>query len=83
MINTKFAFLTSSRFYALVIGAVMFYLKAKGWVGESEMILANTILAGFITIKTIDRASEQKVLAAGVTSGTVDVASVASIPTQE
>lgn len=53
--NEKFAFLTSTRFWALILGAVMFYLKAKGWVGESEMILANTILAGFITIKTIDR----------------------------
>lgn len=81
--NNKLGFLTSTRFYALVIGAVMFYLKAKGWVGESEMILANTIIAGFITIKTIDRASEQKVLAAGVSKGSVDVNTVSSIPPQE
>lgn len=53
--NNKFLFLTSPRFWALVIGAVMFYLSSKGWVGEQEMILANTIIAGFITIKTIDR----------------------------
>lgn len=69
----KFAFLTSTRFWALVIGAILFYLKSKNWIGESEMILVNTILAGFITIKTIDRASEQKVIAAGVTTGSVDV----------
>lgn len=79
----KFLFLTSTRFWALIIGAVMFYLKAKGWVGESEMILANTILGGFIAIKTIDRVSEQKVLAAGVTKGTVDVGTLSSIPPQE
>lgn len=54
-IKDKFSFLTATRFWALVIGAIIFYLKSKGWIGEQEMILINTILAGFITIKTIDR----------------------------
>lgn len=79
----RFLFLTSTRFWALVIGAVMFYLKVKGWIGEPEMILANTILAGFITIKTIDRASEQKTIAAGVAKGSVDVNTLSGIPQQE
>lgn len=66
----KFAFLSSTRFWALIIGAVMFYLKAKGWVGESEMILANTILAGFIAIKTIDRnLGDKPVEVAQITAG--------------
>lgn len=76
----KFGFLTSSRFWALVIGAVMFYLQSKGIIGEPEMVLANTILGGFITIKTIDRASEQKVVAAGVTSGQVSATSATDVP---
>lgn len=64
IMKEKFDFITSLRFWSLVIGAVMFYLNSKGIVGEQEMILVNTILGGFITLKTIDRASEQKVLAA-------------------
>lgn len=54
-IKDNFSFLFATRFWALVIGAVMFYLKAKGYVGTDEMILANTILSGFIIVKTIDR----------------------------
>lgn len=55
----KLAFLTSNRFIALVVGAIVIYLKTKGFVGESEMMLIETILAGFIGIKTVDRFSEQ------------------------
>jgi hypothetical protein len=55
----KLTFLTSNRFIALVVGAVVIYLKTKGFIGESEMILIETILAGFIGIKTVDRFSEQ------------------------
>ncbi len=51
----KFDFLTSSRFIALVIGALSIYLKAKGIIGEPEMVLIATITAGFTTIRTIDR----------------------------
>lgn len=65
--KNSFEFLTASRFWALVIGAVMFYLKTKGFIGEAEMVLANTILGGFIITRTIDRASEQKVRAAELT----------------
>jgi len=41
----------------MVIGAVCLYLKSKGIFGEDEMVLITTIMAGFITIKTIDRNS--------------------------
>lgn len=79
----KFAFLSSTRFWSLIIGAVSIYLKTKGIIGEAEMILIATITSGFIIVKTADRASEQKVLAAGITKGTVDVNTLSSIPTQE
>lgn len=75
--SEKFSFILAPRFIALVIGAVMFYLETKGIVGEPEMILVNTIVAGFITVKTIDRASEQKVLAAEV-AGKVTTVSMPS-----
>ena len=45
--------LQSSRFWAVLIGAVMIYLQSKGFIGESEMMLVNTILAGYIGIKTV------------------------------
>ncbi len=53
--DDKFAFLTSSRFWALVIGALSIYLQAKGYIGEAEMQLIATITAGFTVIKTLDR----------------------------
>ncbi len=57
----KLEFLIAPRFWALVIGALSIYLKAKGYIGEAEMALIATITAGFITVRTIDRASEQVV----------------------
>jgi hypothetical protein len=54
----QFMFLTSNRFWALVIGAISIYLQAKGIFGDAEMMLVATITTGFIGIKTIDRATE-------------------------
>jgi len=55
----KFDFLKSTRFWALIIGAVTFYLQTKGILGEAELNLIGTIVAGFIGIKTIDRFGEK------------------------
>ena len=54
----KLEFLSSTRFWALVVGAVFIYLKTKNLIGEAELVLANTILGGFIVIKTVDKAGE-------------------------
>lgn len=51
----KLEFLSSTRFWALIIGALSVYLKTKGWIGDAEMQLIATVSAGFITIKTVDR----------------------------
>lgn len=51
----KLEFLTSTRFWALIIGAFSVYLNNKGWIGEAEMQLIATITGIFITIKTVDR----------------------------
>ena len=65
--NTEF--LRSQRFYALVIGAVSFYLKTKGLIGEPEMVLIATITAGFATIRTVDRISDKAIESAKIKSG--------------
>lgn len=71
--NEKFAFLTSTRFWAMIIGAISIYLQTKGYIGEAEMALIATISGGFITIATIDRAAEK--------SGAVDTGKVIATPT--
>jgi len=55
----KLDFLKSTRFWALVIGAVTLYLQSKGFIGESELTLIGTIVAGFIGVRTIDRFGEK------------------------
>jgi len=55
----KLEFLKSTRFWALVIGAVTLYLQGKGIIGESELTLIGTIVAGFIGVRTIDRFGEK------------------------
>jgi len=77
---SKFAFLTSNRFWALIIGAVAMYLQTKGIIGEPEMVLIATITAGFITVKTVDRIGDSKVVSAGVAKGTVEASEVVNVP---
>lgn len=57
--NERFAFLTSNRFWAVVIGAVTLYLKTKGYIGDAETVLIETIVAPFVVIRTVDRAYEK------------------------
>lgn len=54
-----FEFLHSPRFWAVVFGAVIVYLQAKGWLGELERNLIVTIAGGFVGIRTIDRLGEK------------------------
>ena len=55
----NFEFLKATRFWALVIGAVAYYAKTKGYIGDAEMVLVETIVGGFITVRTADRFSEK------------------------
>lgn len=57
--ENKLEFLQSPRFWALLIGAVSLYLQTKGYIGEPEMVLIGTIVAGFIGVRTIDRFAEK------------------------
>ena len=55
----QFLFLKSTRFWALLVGAVSLYLKTKGIFGDAEMVLVTTIMAGFISIRTVDRSFDK------------------------
>jgi len=57
--NEKFEFLLSTRFWAMIIGAVVLYLQSKGLIGKEEMVLVETIMAGFISVRTVDRLGEK------------------------
>jgi hypothetical protein len=59
MIPEKLQFITSTRFWAMVIGAFSIYLKTKGYIGEAEMLLIATITGGFVVVKTTDKIGEQ------------------------
>ncbi len=54
-----FSFIRSTRFWAIVIGALSIYLQSKGFIGDPEMILIATITGGFTVVRTIDRAAEK------------------------
>lgn len=80
--NNKFDFIYSTRFWSLVIGAVIFYLKSKGFIGEAEMVLVETILVGFIGIKTIDKnVGEANIKSAELVGSTTTVSIPSNIST--
>jgi hypothetical protein len=81
--NEKLEFLYSTRFWALVVGAVMFYLQTKGIVGEPEMILVNTVLGGFIGLRTVDRIADKQVEAANVGGGMTTVSMPSNVSSVE
>lgn len=70
--NTQFEFLKSNRFWALVLGAAILYLQQKNLIGAAETTLIETVLAGFIGIRTVDRFGEK--------SGAVDTGAVIAPP---
>lgn len=53
------SFIKSNRFWAIVIGAVVVYLKAKGWIGTAETILIESIVVPFVGVRTIDRLGDR------------------------
>jgi hypothetical protein len=72
--QSSFEFLKASRFWAMVIGAVSIYLRAKGFIGEAEMQLIATLTAGFVVVRTVDKnTGEAAIEAAKESSGTTTV----------
>ncbi len=77
----KFEFLSSTRFWAIVIAAVSIYAKTKGYIGEAEMVLISTIMAGFVTVKTVDRIGDKGVEAAEAKGGVTTVTMPSNVST--
>lgn len=44
--------LNSTRFWSLVVGGLVVYLSAKGFIGDAERNLIGTILGGYVVIDT-------------------------------
>lgn len=61
MEESKFTFLTSTRFWAIVIAALSVYAQTKGWIGDPEMLLIATITSGFTVVRTVDRLGDKRV----------------------
>lgn len=82
----KFDFLTSVRFWAMVITSGSVVLIDPAFPTQPWYISIGKFLglvgAGFVTVGTVDRASEQKVVAAGVASGQVSTDDLKNIPPQ-
>ena len=76
----SFPFLYATRFWALVVGAASLYAQQKGWIAEAEMLLIATITGGFTIVRTIDRATEQRILAEAVSAGQVRASTLLEIP---
>lgn len=54
-----YAFLKSTRFWIMVMGAFSVYAESKGWIGEPERNLMATISTIFVTVRTLDRGAEK------------------------
>ena len=57
--HKKLKFLTSNRFWAVVLNAVILYLQQKGWIGTAELSLVTAIVAPFVVIATADKVAEK------------------------
>ena len=55
----RFLFLKSTRFWVMVVGAVVLYLNNKGYIGMHETTLVETVAALFVGIRTLDRLGEK------------------------
>jgi membrane associated rhomboid family serine protease len=68
MDTSKWAFLGSPRFWALVIGAIGLALYQDGIISLAWATAIGTITGGFIGIRTLDRAQDKKVEAAAISA---------------
>ena len=54
----SFDFIYSNRFWSVVIGAIVMFLDQEGYISHNLMLLIDTILAGHVAIRTVDRFAE-------------------------
>lgn len=56
---SKWEFITSPRFWALVLGAIAYWLVTDKVISAALGMAIETVAGGFIGIRTIDRFSEK------------------------
>jgi len=59
MNKERFGFLSSNRFWAVIIGAVILYLNEEAIINDNLTALLETIMLSFVGIRTIDRFGEK------------------------
>lgn len=69
MRKSSWAFLGSTRFWAIVIGAVALALFTDGHISQAWLICVETIVAPFVVVRTVDRLGDKKVEAAEIAAG--------------
>ncbi len=68
MQESQWAFLGSTRFWAIVIGAVALALSQEGLLADAWVVAITTIVGGFTIVRTVDRVADKKVEAAEAAS---------------
>ena len=51
----KFAFISSTRFWSMILGAIAIYLEQEGIISQALSQLLATVAAGFVIVKTTDK----------------------------
>jgi hypothetical protein len=59
MQTDKLAFLSSTRFWALLLMSAATVLSNEGYITQGVLEGLQLLLGGFITVRSVDRASEQ------------------------
>ena len=59
MQNDKWAFIQSTRFWAIVVIGIVGYLENLGYIGPNERELVCTIAGAFGIVRTFDRAVDR------------------------
>ena len=52
-------FLTSTRYWQIVVAAVVTYMGAKGWIDSDLVLLIDAVTLGSVGIRTVDRFAEK------------------------
>lgn len=58
--NKQWQFLTSTRFWAIVIGAVSVALFQDGYLSQAWATAISVIVGGFTVVRTVDRSVDVK-----------------------
>lgn len=79
--------LSSPRFQGILVAAILqalvLFNVITGEQGEGLVLIIQGIIAAAVLNKTVDKVGDKNIIAAGVSSGAIDVKSVTDVPPQE